>query len=247
MENRMLRFTALAGIVLLCPSGLRGQDEVQKIIDKAVKAHGGEANLAKFKAYHLHFKGTRDIQGNDVPFTQEVFFQFPDKLKETTKIEFMGQERVSSMIVNGDEVSFTARGQDKPVSESFKKEMQEALHAARLRIGLALNDKELKFAPLGEVQVNGKPAVGLKVSAKDRRDVNLFFDKESGLLVKSERQFLQGDKEAREERIVEEFQEVQGVKIAKKTQLLRDGQKVLVTEVTQAKLLEKLDDAVFKR
>ncbi len=243
----MIRFTALAGIVLLCPSGLRAQDDVQKIIDKAVKAHGGEANLAKFKAYHMHFKGTRDIQGNNVPYTQEVFFQFPDKLKETTTLDFMGQEIVSSMIVNGNEVSFTARGQDKPVSESFRKEMQEALHAARLRIALALNDKELKFAPLGEVQVNGKPAVGLKVSAKGRRDVNLFFDKESGLLVKGERQFLQGDNEVREERIVEEFQEVQGVKIGKKMRLLRDGQKLLEVEVTKAKLLEKLDDALFKR
>ncbi len=243
----MIRLTALAGILLLLPAGLHAQDDVQKIIDKAVKAHGGAANLAKYKAYHLQFKGTRDIQGNAAAFTQEVFFQFPDKLKETTTIEFMGQERVSSMIVNGDEVSFTARGQDKPVSESFKKEMQEALHVVRLRIALALNNKELKFSPLGEVQVNGKPAVGLKVSAKDRRDVNLFFDKESGLLVKSERQFLQGDKEATEERIVEEFQEVQGVKIAKKTRLLRDGQRLLDAEVTQAKVLEKLNDAVFKR
>ena len=47
-----------------------------------------------------------------------------------------------------------------------------------------LTDKGFTFASLADAQVEGRPVQGFKVSCKDRPDVSLFFDKETGLLVK---------------------------------------------------------------
>jgi hypothetical protein len=239
---------AILVLALSAAVAARAQDDVQKLVDKALKAHGGAEQLAKFKAFQMSFKGVRDIQGNMVPFTQEVSFQFPDKLKEQTEFEFMGQKIVSSTVMNGDQVTVTARGQDKPVTDELKKELRESLHVVRLRMCLALKDKNLELAPLGDSQVNGKPALGLKISAKGYRDLNLFFDKDTGLVVRSERQVpdAQTGQEVKEARTALEFQDVQGIKLAKKMLVERDGQKLLEVEITQAKLLEKLDDAIFK-
>ena len=45
-------------------------------------------------------------------------------------------------------------------------------------------DKGYRFTLLGESKVQGKPAAGLKVACPEQRDVCLWFDRESGLLVK---------------------------------------------------------------
>jgi hypothetical protein len=50
-----------------------------------------------------------------------------------------------------------------------------------------LKDKGFEFSLVGSVTVDGKDAVGVRVSCKGRPDVNLFFDKKTGLAIKSER------------------------------------------------------------
>jgi hypothetical protein len=50
-----------------------------------------------------------------------------------------------------------------------------------------LKDEGFKFALFGDVTVDGKDAVGVRVSCKGRPDINLFFDKGTGLAIKSER------------------------------------------------------------
>src|SRR5439155_17325730 len=49
---------------------------------------------------------------------------------------------------------------------------------------LPLKGKEFKVAAIAEENVEGKPAVGIKVTAPDGKDFRLYFDKESGLPVR---------------------------------------------------------------
>ena len=48
---------------------------------------------------------------------------------------------------------------------------------------LPLTDKTYPLTGAGEAKVNDRPAVGVKVTARGHRDVTLYFDKESGLLL----------------------------------------------------------------
>src|SRR5439155_23443093 len=50
---------------------------------------------------------------------------------------------------------------------------------------LARQDTNFKLAALGESKIDDKPAVGLRVSSKEHRDVELFFDKKDGTLLKA--------------------------------------------------------------
>ena len=56
------------------------------------------------------------------------------------------------------------------------------------------------LAALGESKVGDRPALGVRISVKGRKDLRFFFDKESGLLVKSEHILDDGNgKESRDE------------------------------------------------
>jgi hypothetical protein len=105
----------------------------------------------------------------------------------------------------------------------------------------------VKFSVLGEVQVKGKPAVGLTVSKEGRKDINVFFDKGTGLMTKVETRTrdLMSGQEVTEERFITEYQEVGGRKAGKKVEVQRDGKQFLEAEVVEIQFLEKLDDSEF--
>ncbi len=227
---------------------LRADEASRAVVEKALKAHGGEEKLAKFKARQLTLKGTIEIMGQSADFTQELWFMAPDKLKEQSELEIGGQKVTFAGVINGDKVTLTINGMDFPIPDASKDDMRDGTWLIGLMTIAGLKNKEVELSSLGETQVNNKPAVGVKVSAKGRKSGNLYFDKESGLLVKMERQALDFNtqQEVKEERFIREYQEVQGIKAPKKTLIHRDGQKFLEAEVTSAKYLEKLDDNIFQ-
>src|SRR5439155_22836546 len=97
-------------------------------------------------------------------------------------------------------------------------EAKEQGYAGWLSTLAPLKDKQFKLATIGEVKVENRPALGVKVSSKGHRDVDLYFDKETGLLVKSEHRVKDdtSGQEVTEESFPGEYKEVQGTKQAMK-------------------------------
>jgi hypothetical protein len=129
-------------------------------------------------------------------------------------------------------------------------EVKHALYVQRLSTLLPLKDKEYKLSPLGEVDIAGKKAAGLRVSAKDRRDVNLFFDKERGLLVKYEtvvKDPQMGDQELTQETIFSDWKQIQGRWVPMKASIKRDGKRFVESDTTEVQLAEELDAGLFAR
>jgi len=52
---------------------------------------------------------------------------------------------------------------------------------------------------------------------------------------------------ANEERIIKEYQDVQGIKTIKKAVVLREGKKYIDEELVEARYLEKVDDREFAK
>src|SRR5438128_2737253 len=81
-----------------------------------------------------------------------------------------------------------------------------------------------------------KPAVGIKVTGPEKKDFKLYFDKESGLPVRTVAKIpgLQGD-EVTQETNYSEYKEMAGIKKATKVVSKRDGEKFQEQEVTEFK------------
>jgi hypothetical protein len=111
-----------------------------------------------------------------------------------------------------------------------------------------LKDKAFTLAPLGEVNIDKRPALGVRVSSKGHRDVSLYFDKRTALLAKTEARVKDDDgQEVTEETYSSDYQEVQGTKQAMKFTIKRDGKPYLEGEVTEYKLSESLDESMFAK
>jgi hypothetical protein len=246
-----MRTYLLASLVggLLLTAAARAEDDAKAVIVKAVKAHGGEEAVTKYKAGQTKAKGKIELLGG-LEFTQESSFMLPDKIKETVDMEVMGQKLHVVSVFNGSKAYIEANGQEVPVEDKIKEALKDGVYAMKVgRLVPLLKEKEFELSSLGEVKVNNKPAVGVRVASKGQKDISLFFDKETGLLAKVEHRTVdpQSGNEITEERIITEYTKTDGVPTPKKVTINHDANKFMEIEVLETKRLEKLDDSEFAK
>ena len=94
--------------------------------------------------------------------------------------------------------------------------------------------------------VDGKPAAVVLVKAKGLNDTRVYFDKQTGYMVKTLRKGLNLEgKEVEEATVNSNFEKVMGVVVPKKAVVTHDGKPFMTAEVTEYKLAEKLDPKLF--
>ncbi len=160
-------------------------DEALAIIDKAIAAHGlSKEALTKKPDVRVKNKGTLHVGGMDLEFTQEVTLHLPNKFKEVMEVNIMGKQVPVTTVFDGTKGWLKVGGMDIKVDSDLLDELKEGAYATGLAQGLMLKDKALKLTVLGEAQVKGKPALGVRVSKEGKKDISFYFDKETGLLTK---------------------------------------------------------------
>ena len=188
----------------------------------------------------------------ETDFTREVIYMLPDKFKETLELEVGGKTIPVVTIVNGKKMSIQANGMDIKITDSIKNTLKGAQYMLQIgRLVPLVEDKGYKLEGLGEIKVEDKPAVGVRVTSKGKKDVNLYFYKDSGLLAKVESRTAEPgtEKEITEERIIVEYQKEkkQGQAVPKTLLVRHDGKDFLKAEVVEMKHLETVDDSEFDK
>ncbi|HEY7315178.1 MAG TPA: alpha/beta hydrolase [Gemmataceae bacterium] len=242
---RKLMLPALAGLLLLS-AGRAHADEARAIIEKAVKAYGGEEKLAKLKMVRAKARGTVNL-GSDVPFTLEMVWQGPDHLKNTVKLESAKPTTLVETIAGGD--SWSSRdGKPGPLSAIKLDELRTQAHVHRLlRLTPLLRENIYELAELAERRIEDRPAVGVRVRSPGEREVKLYFEKETGKLVKIERLLhdASAKKEVRHEEFFRDYEDIDGVPTAMTQTWHHDGKKALEMTFSEVHYPDRIDPAAF--
>jgi outer membrane lipoprotein-sorting protein len=239
----------LAASLLFAGAGLvraDGEADARKVIDRAIKAHGSADKLAQLKAHTFKLKGKYyGMSADGTDYTGEWSIQAPDKFR----MEISGQGFKFVNVVNGNKGWVQVMGNTQEMDKEALAESKETLYAGRVTNLVNLKEKGFTFAPLGEAKVGKRDAVGIRVSHKGHRDINLFFDKKTHMLLKSERRAkdTMGGGEFTGEEFYEEYKEVGGIQHAHKIRILRDGKKFVDGETTDFMVQDKLDDSLFDK
>jgi len=248
-------YRILVGMVVVCwiaSAGLvQAQDDPKAVIEKAVKAMGGSEKLTKLPAMKNKSKGSMELMGMTIPFEGEITTQGAEQLKMEFQMEIMGQKFTFLQAVNKDKGWMSVMGMTQDLAGDQLANLQSEAYASHVEslVPLLLDkDKTFALTLVGEAKVNGKPATGVKVACKNKKDINLYFDRETGLLVKSERRSLDPSQtEVNAESFYSDYKEVGGIKQPMKYLVQHDGKKFLEGELLEFKLLDKLDDSFFNK
>jgi hypothetical protein len=237
-------------VLLLVGAGVASaQDAARTIIERAVKAHGGAEALARNRAEKVKFKGNLMLRGHAVPFVDETTVQLPSQYRHVLETNDGTTKTTIIQIINGDKMYVTINSQPIKLDAAALSEMRSGMDLQRAqRLLPLLEDKSYQLAVLDEIKVNDRPAVGVRVTGRGRKELRLYFDKEVGLLVRAEFALDDGKgKQVRQHYFFGDFKDIGGYKRFTKVKAYRDGKQVMEAELLDAKAFDKIDDTEFAK
>ena len=247
----MYRLWITVASCVLLPAFAAADDAGRALVEKAIKAHGGTEQVAKLRVMRIKAEGTiSPVPGQPaMSFVIEDYWQMPDQYKTTTHYELGGKKVSQRQAIDGQTGWLQVDGQVRDLPEDAVAEMREQKHAEDLdRLGF-LGDKGVDLTALGEANVDGRTAVGVVVKSKGHRDVKLYFDKESGRLVKREHTVFDGGtgKDVVQEVVFGDYRETDGVPHYRTLTAYRGGKKFVDAKIVEVEFFDKLDKKVFAK
>ncbi|MFO0805647.1 MAG: hypothetical protein U0791_21300 [Gemmataceae bacterium] len=239
-------FTLLFATLPVLADDPAPKDIVAKALKAAGRADDGKETTANFKD-----SGIVEVSGLKIEYTAEFWFRPPDALRFEMKAEVMNQKIEIKHVTAGDKVIESMGGDAAEVKGDKKDASIAQVYSFWVATLKPLNhDKGFKLSNVVGKKVNDKETHGVLVERKGKAEVTLYFDKASGLLVKSETQVkdeFSGWKEVLEESFYEDYKDAGGVKEATKLRVLRDGKPLISSNPTDYKSIEKPDPKLFEK
>jgi hypothetical protein len=232
------------GYVDHCPAG--DPDAALALIEPAIKAHGGE-ELAKARSVVRTAKGVMTPVGVDVPFTVETAMHAPDQLRQAMDVGVVGGNLRVLVVINGQRGWRSSGGAAADLTTGEVDELRERAYVFWLTTLVPLRDKAFDLATLPETKINDKAAVGVKVMHKGRVDVQLYFDKQTHLLVKTQRLTREAGLAVTKETLFSDYKQFAGLQMPTRLLELTNGKKIAVLTDTSYKFPAKLEESTFAK
>lgn len=241
------------GLILVIASPPQAGDnpraELLALLDKSIKACGGEAKVAKLRA--LSWKGTSPKALNgELTLNHEGSFHGWDLFRMDTVIETNGGNRTFLLVLtNGKGWIMPPGGKANDLPPKVAAPAIDYFYTLRVAQMLpALKGQEFELSHLGELKVEERAALGIRVSRKGRPDVSLFLDKESFLPLKTASRF--PDQQGQEkdlEVLFSDYKDFDGLKHFTTFTFRREDSKDVRTELSEVRPEGELDPDRFAK
>jgi hypothetical protein len=220
----------------------------QEVLEKAIKARGGEANLKKFQAVSYRGKGISAPGGAISPFVFRTITALPDRTRNET--DYQDGTRFVQVYSKGKGwISINGSVKENDIDAAAMKAKKDELYVNQLLTLLPLRDKSYTLEPIPEQRKEGVITQGFTVKQKDQPDVTFYFDKESGELLLTRTKSLDANTLVvhEEETFYTKYQAMQGIPFPMRWVTYNDGNKSMELTFEELKFLDKVDDILFAK
>lgn len=243
---RKMWAVAAAAVLVSAAAPVRADDRdvAVALLEKAIKAHGGEDALNRSRNLSRTGAGVM-LEGNaNHPFTEQTLLALPDRSRIAVEVD---KGVKITLVLNADR-GWKAFGG--AVAELTKEAVEEAREDSRV-LWLAtltpLLTSTYTLTPLPDGSVDGEPVAGIKVAAKGHFDAKLYFSKRTYLLVKIERRAREAGVEFDKAYIFSDYKDFDGVQLPVRELQLLNGKKFIERTSATYKILRRADDAAFAK
>jgi hypothetical protein len=248
--TRSMLFVGIA-VVLGAPGmAARAQEpRPEEIIDRAIRAHGGEEKLAGLSAFTLK---ERTVYPDAATWDTQIAVQLPGRSRREMTIRSGDKSTTSVIVLDGDQGWYKSSDVVTPYPKTFIASMWKYTipyegPRSILRLRARQRNSACQFTTAGEGTVEGRPAVGLRMKLEGGPEATWYFDKETGLLLKTEQRTKRFEGE---DNVVEtlygDYQTLDGFPMARKETSRRDGKLASTTELIEFKAATPAEGAFAK-
>ena len=245
MRKLLTAMVAISGFTAVASAEQNGPTaEVRAILDRAIQATGGKVKLAEVKT--ISGQGTATYYGELIPLRAGVSgaVRFPDKKRMSLEFGVDGFRTTFTEILNGQQGWTISRGGSSPMDADHMAAMQADVYLNWLTTLVPLRERALRLTALGDVDVNGASAQGIRVQREGRPEVRLYFDRDNGLLVKSE---VAVNANQAMTYFYSDYKDFQGIQRATHQSVLRNGKNFLDVRFSEVGINPALDADEFSQ
>jgi hypothetical protein len=229
------------------PLAAADRDAALAVVEQAIKAHGGADALTRAQTAVRTSTGTMFLFGKDLTFSDEMTWQLPDRFRLALDVG-TGQDRTHlTMVVNPDKGWQMTGGMVMDLGPDRLEELRDEAYVLWLTTLTPLRKDGFELTPLPEAKAGSRSAAVVKVASKGHADVRLFFDKDTGLLIKAERRAREAGVMVDKEYLYSDHKDFDGVKLPTKLQELINGKRFTDLANVSYKFPRSVNDAVFAR
>ena len=248
----MTRIMLIVGVaVALVTSGRNAcadEPKPEQIIDKAIRAHGGEERLNGLSGFSIK---ERFVYDKGPTWNYEVDAAPPTRYRSELKSGSEDKNR-SVIVIDGDH-GWLKRGDNVELyPPTFLDSMRKFTipyvgpHSI-LRLRDRQKNPQCQFSTVGECTIDGHQAVGLRMKLDGGPQQTWFFDKESGLLLKTESRTANFEgEETVTVTTYDDYQNFDGFPLARKETTQRDGKPASTRELIEFKATTPSEGAFAK-
>jgi hypothetical protein len=226
------------------------QSKAEAILDRAIRACGGEKEIGKLQVVVKVTSATMLAGGGAARGMEyEISWQSPERIRTEYALNAAAGNRTYIRVFDGDKAWLSTNG---TVRELPKTALTPYGPERAVAFGadlIAFEGKDYKLAALGKVKLDDQEVIGVKVAHEGDPAFTLYFDKDTNLLVKRVVTLPAPTPAAKEIEIevrYEDYKEAGKIKYASKVSITRVG-RTTEMNVTEFKPVEKLDDSLFKK
>jgi hypothetical protein len=243
-------------IVICLPAistDVRADEKPSEIIQAAIKAHGGEQNIAKTLKGKLYAKAKFNMPPiGKMPAIEgtinwDEIFDIPHRYKRTITGEINGQRGFMEFVVS-DEGGWIRRNNVADRDTPAQKTPVERTWHAMVAVLPTFLGEDYKLEVLTKEMVEGHETIALHAKSSQFETICLF-DSKSHLLLKCKKKLAHPllSTELDSEVLFGRYQEISGVKYPMKVTSYFDSKKALELEITKVEFMDKLDPKLFEK
>jgi hypothetical protein len=212
--------------VLLGGTSQAADDMAAKVVNEAIRAHGGPENLGRARRMLRTAEGALSLGGGASQFSEELLVDLPNRSRHQLMLRPQGARFLT--VVNGERGWQVAGGATQDLGKDRLREVHDDLYLLYLTTLMPLRlEKRFTLKTVADADVQGKKAAGVQVSCKGHEDIRLYFDKGTHLLVKTARQTQVAGLPVNKEVIYADWKEFGGVKLPSTLIETHNGNKYL--------------------
>lgn len=242
-----LQILVLAVLAAIAAEPLLAADDTaaQALVDRAIKAMGGNKAIEKSKNTIIDDVGTYYGMGEGLPYKGRYVSVMPDRYRMEILDAFV-------YVTDGDKAWMSAMGNVTDVDgDALKVAKTDTLvNYAMSLIPLQKRNEAFKLGLAEAETIEGEECSGITIDHENMPTITMYFSPKSGLPKKTNRVVRAaetGFQEAKEDTIFHEYKEFDGVMSASKMTIFRDGKKFVESNPQKVTYPDSIDESEFKK
>jgi len=233
--------------------GSSDRQGARDIIVSAISSHGGKKNLLRLTEFYLQQKGTiyaiASGRTERSPVSFDYWYQAPERIKYTLILQYQDHPLTVTRLFDGKRGIIKVNDKTDQLPETALEGWRHTAHVCKAkRLYPLVEESGFSLTILPETRIDGSPANAVKVEFKGRQDLNLYFNKGTGLLVKIAHRCIDDDGKFRlNEEFFSAYKDINGLKACTRYSRFIDGRKNIDLDLVDLKLDARFDPDVFAR